>query len=517
MAISEYPVGAVKQFFAEEDGLTAPDNKIQPPMYDAVSMDSVWGCHLTHQMRVLLYTEPLLRVLRSDEYRSEELEHYDSLALALKLFDYIVTHTGLEHEASSDTAMRNLLPIMDMMDQAAGIVPDVERQMRMAKIVLSALRNDKEGTRPFKRVYTDLATGHAVKRELAIRLIEERHTVHGDIVLHLSNEATNLLLHALAYDIEDAQAAAEAIVQSQLARGHLQDAINSAQVARWQSSRLRKKIEQLLAATRRDLSRVDWRQDIPRILEEALIHLKGRCEVEHNIIDSARKKQENLEPSSEEAYHLTTLISIIGDCRQCHMELQQQLMEAPQIFLDEQARQIFALRRCLDLPDMGTDVLEPLFGMRCVLAKQALDTIFASSLGVRAPSAFSLTQYMLRLLRPRREPRPETVPVIERELIAVSNDRLRYTRDVYERAEIYLNTLHYPVRLAYLLQQAIDAGESESTLEVILFSVLRHFDPLDIDDPTFQTIKRDNEQFSIGNFYGDNVLICSYEEIRKNE
>jgi hypothetical protein len=99
----------------------------------------------------------------------------------------------------------------------------------------------------------------------------------------------------------------------------------------------------------------------------------------------------------------------------------------------------------------------------------------------------------------------------------VSNDKLRYTRDVYKRAEIYLNTLHYPVRLAYLLQQAVDAGESESTLEVILFSVLRHFDPLDIDGPTFQTIKRDNEQFSIGNFSGDNVLICSYEEVRKNE
>jgi hypothetical protein len=108
MTISEYPMGAIKQFSAGNNGLPAPDNKISPFIHNVVSMSSIWDSHLTHQMRVLLYAEPLLRVLRSDEYRSEELEHYDSLALALKLLDYIVTHTGLEHEASSDTAMRAL-------------------------------------------------------------------------------------------------------------------------------------------------------------------------------------------------------------------------------------------------------------------------------------------------------------------------------------------------------------------------------------------------------------------------
>jgi len=71
--------------------------------------------------------------------------------------------------------------------------------------------------------------------------------------------------------------------------------------------------------------------------------------------------------------------------------------------------------------------------------------------------------------------------------------------------------------LAYLLQQALEAGESELTLEMILFSVLRHFDPNDVEAPTFLTIKTDDEQFFIGNFSGDNVLICDYGEERNNE
>jgi len=71
--------------------------------------------------------------------------------------------------------------------------------------------------------------------------------------------------------------------------------------------------------------------------------------------------------------------------------------------------------------------------------------------------------------------------------------------------------------LAYLLQQVLEAGESEFTLEVILFSVLRHFDPYDVEAPMFLTIKTDDEQFVIGNFSGDNVLICDYGKERKDE
>ena len=171
MTTSEYPMRNVNLPPTEDSGSSSTVDEISPSIDDAMLMGNVWNRYLTHQTRVLLYVEPLLRVLSSDENRSEELAHYDSLALSLKLLDHIVTHTGLEHEADSEIVMRELLPLMDAMDQSAGIEPDIERQMRMAKIVLSALRNDKEGLRSFKRAYTDFTSEHAVKRELC-------HTAH---------------------------------------------------------------------------------------------------------------------------------------------------------------------------------------------------------------------------------------------------------------------------------------------------------------------------------------------------
>src|SRR5260370_37353321 len=121
---------------------------------------------------------------------------------------------------------------------------------------------------------------------------------------------------------------------------------------------------------------------------------------------------------------------MISDGRQCHMELQQQLMEAPQIFLDDQERQVFALRRRLDLPAMLSDVLTPLLSMQRVVAVKALPTVSANCCGIRAPNAFSLTQCLQRLLQPRRHTRIDTVHSDESEPDAVNNDLLGYTREM---------------------------------------------------------------------------------------
>src|SRR5258708_11554631 len=155
MTTSASPTRDNAQFPGEDGDPLSIGDRISPSIYDVASIRNIWDRHLKQQIRVLLYTEPLRRVLRRDEYHSEEREHYDSLALALKLLDHIVTHTGVEHEADSDTVIHDLLPLMEAMDQAANIRPDIERQIQMAKIVLGDLRNDREGQRPFKRAYTD--------------------------------------------------------------------------------------------------------------------------------------------------------------------------------------------------------------------------------------------------------------------------------------------------------------------------------------------------------------------------
>src|SRR6266566_2447034 len=104
----------------------------------------IWDPLLTHQQRVLLYAEPLLKLRNRDEHRPSEMKHYDSLSLALELFSQIIENTGLEHEIDNDRAINILLPLLEAMDRSEEMVPDRDRQMLMAERVLGALRNDEE-------------------------------------------------------------------------------------------------------------------------------------------------------------------------------------------------------------------------------------------------------------------------------------------------------------------------------------------------------------------------------------
>src|SRR5579875_737814 len=418
-------------------------------MYSHTPAD-LWNDFLTHQLRVLLYAEPLLKLTLRDEHRAAELRHYDSLSLALKLFDSIIEHTGLEQEIDHNTALQILLPLLEAMDQAAGLEVNRTRELQMAERVLAVLRNDEDGQRPFKITYTDFDKNQVVERVLSVRLIEERYHTDGRIILRLSNELTNLLLNALSTDIEDAQAAAEAIVQSQLARGRLHEAVNSA--------------------------------------------------------------REALSLESEEIGHLAEIIALVEDCRQRHMELQQHLLRARLTFLDEQERQAFTLLMQTSLPHLLSDVLEPLLQAPRVLAEHAIVDMLPFCLGVRIPRVFSLAHAIQRQLQPRREPRPDSVPEEPRELVSVSNDQPYYSPEHTHRAKTYLQAIEKPVRLHELLQRALHADEAQQTVELLAFLVLRQFDPEEKNEYTFDVFKTDGEQFSLGHLTGDNPLLCPQED-----
>ncbi len=498
---------AMHNYLVEDNEPSRTDGQIVP-----LSDVNFWDSFLTHQLRVLLYAEPLLELRRRDEHRPTEMKHYDSLSLALKLFHQIIEHTGLEHEIDSAGAINVLLPLLMAMDRAEGLEPDRQRQTLMAERVLAALRNDKEGQRAFKISYTDFEKGQAIERILAVRLLEERYHNDGHIVLGLSNELTNLLLNALTIDIEDAQAATEAIIQSQLARGRFYEAINSARQARFHSVRLRAKIERILMDTKRDIRRVDWKAEVPQMLAEALEHISTRCSVEISIATSAREKRETLDAECEEVRQLSEIIALVEDCRQRHMELQQQLSGARQIFFNEQERQAFTLRTTTYFPHLLSDVLEPLLQAPRTLVETVMVPILPLCLGACAPRVFSLSQYIVHQLQPRREKPLETVPEEQRELGMVENDQPFYSPEVIRLADTYLARFEKPTRLGDLLQEAVDAGEPTEVVELLALLVLRRFAPQEKDESAFTVLKIDDGQFFTGGISGDNVFLYPGED-----
>src|SRR5262245_44501158 len=288
-------------------------------MTSDVPVDSAgngWPADLTRRLRVLLPALPLDGMRRGDAIRDTEFRHYDSLALALRVLDVVIDRLGLEAEADREVMTRVLRPMLSAMDAAAGVEPSPERHERMLDKLLGGLRNDGDARRPFREEYTSLnGEGEAQRHALEFRLLFDAFHPSGRTVLRPSAEACNLYLRLLDLDVEDAQAAAEAVVESQLARGRFDEAVHSARQARIQSVRFRDKVLQILRDTRRDVDRVDWKVEVPRMLDEAREHLARRLRVEQGILDTADGRLDVMAEADGAGRAVVKVAELIRDCR----------------------------------------------------------------------------------------------------------------------------------------------------------------------------------------------------------
>ncbi len=172
-----------------------------------MSTNEHWNPTLTRRLRALLHADPLLGMRNGDSRREESLQHYDSLPLVIKAFDFITEHMGLEQAVDRRQLTEALKPLLEKMDDAAAIERSRERHVTMVNRLVNALRN-RTG-QPFEMEYTVFDAGAAIRRGLQVRLIEEYESIDGRIVFRLTKEALNLFLNALDLDIEDAQTATE--------------------------------------------------------------------------------------------------------------------------------------------------------------------------------------------------------------------------------------------------------------------------------------------------------------------
>jgi len=473
-----------------------------------------WQPSLTHRLRVLLHTAPLHDLRLGDSRRDPEIRHYDTLALAIKVFDLVVDHAGLDREVERAAVERSLAPLLASMDAAAGKAPDAVRHAAIVDRVLAGLRNDDAGRRPFEITYRDFDEGgEAVSRRLEFRLLVDHFHPAGGTVLRLSNEAVNLYLNALELDIEDAQAAAEAVVASQLARGRLDEAVQSARNARWQSLRYQEKVTGIMRETRRDVSRLDWREEIPRLLGEALEHIRIRIQTEENILEVAEQRLDVLEPGDGAGRTIGEVARLVRECRERHVDLHDQLMRVRNVFLDEHARQAFNPAPLLPRPELLGQVLEPVLRMGRGNAREVTDHAFPGFFGARAPSMLALVDLVEWQLRPRREPPASEVPVDERDLTLHAVELGRYPPEVRERAEALLVGLDGPTTLGALLDAGQRDGIDDQILELVVLLALHQFAPEETDVVPVAVERRHGALLDTAGFFGNELDLRPIESM----
>jgi hypothetical protein len=480
------------------------DDRTGFPLFPNSPADSRWDSSLIRRARVLLHTFPLHTLRIGDSRVDEDRRHYDSLLLALKVMDLIVENAGLETEVDRTTVNRALVPLLTKMDEAAGLAPDGERHRLAIDRVLGGLRNDDDRRRPFSILYQDFDdSGRVVTRQLDFFLAFDQFHASGGTVLRLSNAAINLYLNALELDIEDAQTAAEAVLQSQLARGRFDEAVQSARNAKLQSIRYDEKIAGILRDTRRDLRRVDWKNEVPQTISDALDHIRRRTEMENSILSAAEERLEALS-DPESVRKVYQVVQLIRDCRVRHMDLHNLLMGARNVFLEEQGRQSFLSKPAVSMPSLETEVLEPVLRMGRSQALEVADIAFPLWFGARAGRLFSLADTLIWQLRPRREPAAGDLAVEEDDLAVASSEIPRFSPELREMAKSVCAELGSPVRLSELL--AVPARPPGLAHLLVLLAL--HDYAREQGEPTLGRVEKiEGERLDAAGFHGDELMI----------
>lgn len=465
--------------------------------------NSKWDPHLTEKTRVLLHVAPLIQLKRSGAFRDEPLRHYDGLALALKLFDVVAENMGLPRAIDRAFLLEETRPLLEAMDAAAGIAPDAQRHRGILDRVLADLRNDDDGRLPFQEAYQDFDdSGAAIRRALEFRLVSDEHHAAGGTTLRLSNEAINLYLRALDLDIEDAQTAAEAVVQSQLARGKFDEAVHSAEVANLQSVRYKGKIERVLRDTQRDVRRVDWREEIPRLLNEAKEHIDTRMKAEQAIIGTANERLD-LVPETMRR-RVADVLRLTQECFKRHVHLHQRLMQAAPVFLDAHARQAFLQDSAVKAPDLFSQILTPLMQAHRNDASRILEATIPALCGAHPRPAGSVKALVLWALRPKRTSSSEDILVEDQELCEGSLEQRRYPPELIVEIRRALQSLGGRVKLSSLLDQMRERGDSIESRELTAMLVLEQFAPDNTADRMLK-VSKTAARFDSQEFAGDEL------------
>ncbi|MCC4314823.1 hypothetical protein [Streptomyces malaysiensis] len=325
-------------------------------------------------------------------------DRYQMVELALHAIDQVAMSMDFENGAAHADVIRQVGRF------AAAQVPEdkPDDHRAVAEWVLQKLINVGTLDRNFVWKYgrTDEAGNYALY-DWPFRLLVEhpvRHT--NEVVLRVTDEAINVLVGALDTDVESAQVAAEYKLENLITRGRLADAKLAAEQARYRTVQYGEYLRQYLEATKRDVRTVDWEEEVPKLLDEALGHIESRYRHENAILANITDKRDQTQDPRKKL-QAAELVDIVRDCINRHMQLQSKLQGAGALFRSEQDRQQFSGPVGRPALDVYGQVLTPLLGLPVGQAAGPTAGFFRAGAAPAAPVVISIAALTGRLLRPR--------------------------------------------------------------------------------------------------------------------
>jgi hypothetical protein len=465
----------------------------------------------SRRLRTLLHTAPI-HALEDNKGRWEgDWGVYD-----LRRLQVTAIETTLDQQGVDGGIGRHSL--QDAVATVAGqMAPERPRQehLEVAERVLAHLLNEAPGS-DFAYTYSDRGGDGALETRVhTVKILDQRQTEDGSLVVRASIEAINLLIGALDLDIADAQKAEERLLDEYIQAGRLDAAQQTAEIARLRSIQYQTHIADYLRVVRQDISRIDWSG---RVLDE--IRAAGR-HLEERSAEEARMRQALLDhfertPDPARRQALLDVAELVMDCHRRHRSLHGLIMRAEEEIPAEQLRQRFAPPAAIETVSIGPDVLDPRLALPKRSAMEVVAGFFERLAGPRPPELMDLFHVFDALLSPRRELAEEELALHDLELEEPSGYG-RFSRAAAAAArELLESTCHRPVRLSELLLQArCSHSEPDDVVQLVRLSALWAFAAESISHPESSIVPegmrsvRDGTELRDAEFAGDDLLVDS--------
>ena len=426
--------------------------------------------------RALLRTAPLHRLADVTSWQAWADGPYDPRVLSLAAIDAVIARMGLASEISYEDA---LVVVAELARIAAPERPEDEH-LKVAAYVLDGLLNDRDrnDSQQFALTYSDYTEGHT-QRELRFFLLTEKSRPDGRIVLEASDDAVNVFRGGLNLRVEDAQMAMELVLQAQLERGDLDEAEVTAEQNQRLSYEMGAQIRGLLDATRSDVSRVDWKEDVLDRLERAREHVATRINVEGQILVHLAAGDDAREGEVKEK--AARVAGLLESCLREHRRLHERLMGASAVFLSEQQRQELRFRgHGVGLFSCVEDLVTPTLELGISDASEVGGRFCETVLGAQAPRVPRLCDLIPMLMRRRGAGESEEPEDDEIDFSDSDDDVEAYDPMIVDAASLVIAPARErPMRLSELLEAAHTWDPEVEDL--VRLSVLWAFAP-EVDD-----------------------------------
>jgi len=394
---------------------------------------------------------------------------------------------------------------------ASRMAPDRPRieHLDVAERVLAHLLNDEPGS-DFAYDYID---GAWQRMRHSVKILDQRQTEDGSLVVRASVEAINLLIGALDLDIADAQKAEERLLDEYIKDGRFDVAQRTAEIARLRSIQYQTHIADSLRVVRQDISRIDWAGHVLDQLRAAGAHLEERLAEEASMREALLEHFDRT-PDPEQRRLIHGVAELILDCHRRHRSLHGLVMRAEDEIPAEQVRQRFAPPAPIDAVHMARDVLDPLLALPKPRAMEVAEGFFERLAGPRSPELMDLFHLFDALLSPRREHADEELAVGDLDLEEPGAGAGFGPAAVAGARALLESTRGRPERLSELLRQARAVPEDrDEVVDLVRLSALWAFAPESITHPEASAVPdglrsiRDGAELCDPEFAGDDLLL----------